>query len=231
MSEEDALEQDVEEDDDDPLCPEKRASKNSSKKARTKRKLRKQMKLWKKMKRTKKKEKPRRRHARKRTTSNPVLVNQMISPQPTFPDSNSTHKITKGSATTKGKVHNIEGILTIDTGAGVTIINYNYWKLIGGNLDSITPYFEADIVGPEGSSVEPVGWVEAEITVAGQTICHPSILAKKFNQLVLLGTDFLHKAGIVLDIRDGRLWRKSRPTEKYLLSTELYQAGRLDVPV
>ncbi|CAF1593273.1 unnamed protein product, partial [Didymodactylos carnosus] len=41
----------------------------------------------------------------------------------------------------------------------------------------------------------------------------------------------LHKAGIVLDIRDGRLWRKSRPTEKYLLSTELYQAGRLDVPV
>ncbi|CAF1550879.1 unnamed protein product, partial [Didymodactylos carnosus] len=231
MSEEDALQQDVEEDDHDPLCPEKRASKNSSKKARTRRKLRRQIKWWKKMKRTKAKEKPKRRHADKRTKSNPVLVNQMINSQLTFPDSNSKYRITKGCATTKGKIRNIEGILTIDTEAGITIISYNYWKLIGANSDSIDPYFGADVVGPEGSSVEPVGWVEAEITVAGQTIYHPSILTKKFNQLVLLGADFLHKAGIVLDIRGGRLWRKSRPTEKYLLFMELYQAGRLDVPV
>ncbi|CAF1606712.1 unnamed protein product, partial [Didymodactylos carnosus] len=113
MSEEDVLKQDVEEDDIDPLCPEKQASKNSSEKAGTKRKLRKQIKLWKKMKRTKTKEKPKRRHAKKRTKSNPVLVNQMINSQLTSPDSHSKYRITKGCATTKGKMHNIEGILSI----------------------------------------------------------------------------------------------------------------------
>ncbi|CAF4673802.1 unnamed protein product, partial [Didymodactylos carnosus] len=60
----------------------------------------------------------------------------------------------------------------------------------------------ADIVGPEGSSIEPVGWAEADVTLAGQTVRHPVILARKFNQKLLLGTDFMFEIGLVLDIQD-----------------------------
>ncbi|CAF1453866.1 unnamed protein product, partial [Didymodactylos carnosus] len=35
----------------------------------------------------------------------------------------------------------------------------------------------ADIVGPEGSSIEPVGWAEADVALADQTVRHPVILA------------------------------------------------------
>ncbi|CAF1123382.1 unnamed protein product, partial [Didymodactylos carnosus] len=149
----------------------------------------------------------------------------------TLTDSNASYKITRGCATTKGKINDINGILTIDTGAGVTIMNYQHWIIIGGNSQDIHPYSGSDIVGPEGSSIQPAGWIDVDITVAGQTTRHPCILAQKFNQLILLGTDFLYKTGIILDIRGGRLWRKSTPLYKYLLSTDLHQAGRLDVPV
>ncbi|CAF4568233.1 unnamed protein product, partial [Didymodactylos carnosus] len=30
---------------------------------------------------------------------------------------------------------------------------------------------------PEGSSIEPIGWVEADITLAGPTFRHPVVLA------------------------------------------------------
>ncbi|CAF1373133.1 unnamed protein product, partial [Didymodactylos carnosus] len=62
----------------------------------------------------------------------------------------------------------------------------------------------ADIVEPEGSSIEPVGWAEADVTLAGQTVRHHVILARKFNQKVLLGTDFMFEIGLVLDIEDRR---------------------------
>ncbi|CAF0842033.1 unnamed protein product [Didymodactylos carnosus] len=146
-------------------------------------------------------------------------------------DSSASYKITRGCATTKGRINDINGILTIDTGAGVTIMNYQHWIIIGGDSKDIHPYSGSDIVGPEGSSIQPAGWIDIDITVAGQITRHPCILAQKFNQLILLGTDFLYKAGIILDIRGGRLWRKSKPVDKYLLNTDLYQAGRLDVPV
>ncbi|CAF4465450.1 unnamed protein product [Didymodactylos carnosus] len=110
-------------------------------------------------------------------------------------------------------------------------MNYQHWIIIGGNSQDIHPYSGSDIVGPEGSSIQPAGWIDVDITVAGQTTRHPCILAQKFNQLILLGTDFLYKTGIILGIRGGRLWRKATPLDKYLLSTDLHHAGRLDVPV
>ncbi|CAF4399368.1 unnamed protein product, partial [Didymodactylos carnosus] len=58
--------------------------------------------------------------------------------------SNNFYTIKRGCATAKGKLLGTVGIFTLDTGAGA-----------------------ADIVGPEGSSIEPVGCAEADLTLAG----------------------------------------------------------------
>ncbi|CAF4450215.1 unnamed protein product [Didymodactylos carnosus] len=88
------------------------------------------------------------------------------------------------------------------TGTGVRIVSLDYWRLLKGT-EAVFPYSGADIVGPEVSSIEPVGWVEADITLTGQTFRHPIILARKFNQSVLLATDFMFEIGLVLDVQDG----------------------------
>ncbi|CAF4431078.1 unnamed protein product, partial [Didymodactylos carnosus] len=118
-----------------------------------------------------------------------------------FTVSNSFYTIKRGCATAKGKLLGTVGIFTLDTGAGVSIVSSDYWRLLKGT-EAILPYSGADIVGPEGSSIEPVGWAEADVTLAGQTVRHPVILARKFNQKLLLGTDFMFEIGLVLDIQD-----------------------------
>ncbi|CAF1461864.1 unnamed protein product [Didymodactylos carnosus] len=114
--------------------------------------------------------------------------------------------------------------------ANLDIVSLDYWHLLKG-ADPITSYSGADIVGPEGGSIEPVGWVEASIIIAGQNSHHPVILARKFNQKVLLGTDFMFETGLVLDIQDRKFWLRDKPLAKFLLSIDLHQSGRLDISV
>ncbi|CAF4505459.1 unnamed protein product, partial [Didymodactylos carnosus] len=85
----------------------------------------------------------------------------------------------RGCASAREKLLGTIGIFTLDTGAGVSIVSLDYWRLLKGT-EAVFPYSGADIVGPEGSSIEPVGWVEADITLAGQTFRHPVVLARKF---------------------------------------------------
>ncbi|CAF1076901.1 unnamed protein product [Didymodactylos carnosus] len=60
---------------------------------------------------------------KQKTLSNPVVVNHLMGMHLTHTDSNASYKINKSCATTKGKNNDINGILTIDTGSGVTIMN------------------------------------------------------------------------------------------------------------
>ncbi|CAF0782545.1 unnamed protein product [Didymodactylos carnosus] len=135
------------------------------------------------------------------------------------------YTIKRGCASAKGKLLGTIGIFTLDTGAGVNIVSLDYWRLLKGTK-AVFPYSGADIVGPEGSSIEPVGWVEADITLAGQTFRHPVVLARKFNQRVLLGTDFMFEIGLVLDVQDGKCWLRDKPLSKFLLAIDLQQAIR-----
>ncbi|CAF1339017.1 unnamed protein product, partial [Didymodactylos carnosus] len=141
-----------------------------------------------------------------------------------------TYQLARGSVVAKGKLNQVEGMFTIDTGAGMTLVSHHYWKLIGRS-EQIRPYSGPDIVGAEGSSVEPLGIIDAVITLADHAISFPVVLARKFNQPLLISNDFMNSAGIVLDIKGSSLWRRDCPTRKFRLSTDLLQAGKLSIPV
>ncbi|CAF1178294.1 unnamed protein product [Didymodactylos carnosus] len=86
------------------------------------------------------------------------------------------YTIKRGCASAKGKLLGTIGIFTLDTGAGISIVSLDYWRLLKGT-EAVFPYSGADIVGPEGSSIEPIGWVEADITLAGPTFSFEGILS------------------------------------------------------
>ncbi|CAM4912454.1 unnamed protein product [Rotaria socialis] len=132
--------------------------------------------------------------------------------------------------TTEAKINDIPGIVLLDTGLGVTIISSSHWKMISSN-GSIAPYNGPEIQRPDGSSIGPEGRVLVQITLAGLTIDHPAILARNFRHLILLGNDFMKSIGIVLDLQDNKMWLRSDPNRRYSISSDLTQAGRIDVPV
>ncbi|CAF3331006.1 unnamed protein product [Rotaria socialis] len=132
--------------------------------------------------------------------------------------------------TAAAKVNNIPGIVLLDTGSGVTIISSNHWRIIGTN-SPITSYDGPEIQGPEGSSIGPEGRVFVQITLAGITIRHPAVLAKNFDHLILLGNDYMKSIGLVLDLQDNKMWLRTDPDRQYSISSDLTQAGRIDVPV
>ncbi|CAF4185502.1 unnamed protein product, partial [Rotaria magnacalcarata] len=103
-------------------------------------------------------------------------------------------------------------------------------RIIGTN-SPITPYDGPEIQGPEGSSIGPEGRVFVQITLAGIAIRHPAVLAKNFDHLILLGNDYMKSSGLVLDLQDNKMWLRTDPDRQYSISSDLTQAGRIDVPV
>ncbi|CAF1431195.1 unnamed protein product [Didymodactylos carnosus] len=173
------------------------------------------------------------RHAKRRKSGSFVVnINQVGIDQPSSPSckEQQTYQLARGSVVAKGKLNQVEGMFTIDTGAGMTLVSHHYWKLIGRS-EQIRPYSGPAIVGAEGSSVEPLGIIDAVITLADHAISFPVVLARKFNQPLLISNDFMNSAGIVLDIKGSSLWRRDCPTRKFRLSTDLLQAGKLSIPV
>ncbi|CAF0863283.1 unnamed protein product [Didymodactylos carnosus] len=67
--------------------------------------------------------------------------------------SNSFYTIKRGCAAAKGKLLGTVDIFTLDTGAGDSIVSSDYWRLLKGT-EAILSYSGADIVGPDGSSIE-----------------------------------------------------------------------------
>ena len=132
--------------------------------------------------------------------------------------------------TAEATINNIPGIVLLDTGSGVTIISSRHWSVIG-SPDSVRPYQGPIIQGPDGSSIGPVGHVLVDVTMAGVTIQQPAILADAFHHLVLLGMDYMKTIGLVLDLQANKMWLRAQPHTSYPISSDLTQAGRLDVPV
>ncbi|CAF3358581.1 unnamed protein product [Rotaria socialis] len=132
--------------------------------------------------------------------------------------------------TTEAKINDIPGIVLLDTGSGVTIISSSHWKIINSG-GPIAPYNGPEIQGPDGSSIGPEGRVVVQITLAGSTTHHPAVLARNFHHLILLGNDFMKSIGLVLDLQDNKMWLRTDPTRRYSISSDLTQAGRIDVPV
>ncbi|CAF1588790.1 unnamed protein product, partial [Didymodactylos carnosus] len=81
-------------------------------------------------------------------------MNQLMGMHLAPTDSNVTYKITR-----KRKINDINGILTIDTDAGVTIMKYQQWIIIRDDPKDIHPYSGSDIVEPEGSSIQQAGLI------------------------------------------------------------------------
>ncbi|CAF4354949.1 unnamed protein product [Rotaria sp. Silwood2] len=104
--------------------------------------------------------------------------------------------------TAEAKINDIPGIVSLDTGSG-----------------------------PDGSSIGPEGQVIVHITMAGATTQHPAILAKHFHHLILLGNDYMKSIGLVLDLQANKMWLRQHPERSYSISSDLTQAGRIDVPV
>ena len=132
--------------------------------------------------------------------------------------------------TAEARINNVPGIVLLDTGSGVTIISSNHWKILG-SADAIHPYDGPEIQGPDGSSIGPQGQVDVHISMAGITVQHTAILAKNFHHLILLGNDYMKSIGLVLDLQANKMWRRDRPEHTFSLSSNLSQAGRIDVPV
>ena len=132
--------------------------------------------------------------------------------------------------TAEAKINDISGIVLLDTGSGVTIISSSHWHLLGSS-DSIRPYSGPEIQGPDGSSIGPEGQVTVQITMAGITVHHPAIVAKHFRHLILLGNDYMKSIGLVLDLQANTMWLRQHPDRRYSISSDLTQAGRIDVPV
>ncbi|CAF4379420.1 unnamed protein product [Rotaria magnacalcarata] len=131
----------------------------------------------------------------------------------------------------EAKVNDIRGLVLLDAGSGLTIISFQHWSIIGDKSSPLTPYTGPDIHGPEGSSICPVGWVTVDIAIAGIIIQHKTILAKNFKHLILIGNDLMKNIGIVLDIQANKMWLRTKPNLQYDISSDLSNAGRLDVPL
>ncbi|CAF4756230.1 unnamed protein product, partial [Rotaria magnacalcarata] len=58
-----------------------------------------------------------------------------------------------------------------------------------------------------------------------------AILAKNFKHLILIGNDLMKNIGIVLDIQVNKMWLRTKPNLQYDISSDLSNAGRLDVPL
>ncbi|CAF3794553.1 unnamed protein product [Rotaria sordida] len=131
----------------------------------------------------------------------------------------------------EAKINDIPGVVLLDTGSGLTIINSRHWSLIGDQSIPPTPYDGADIHGPEGSSIRPIGWVEVKINIAGVIIQHKAVLAANFEHLILLGNDFMKNIGLVLDIQANKMWLRSQPDITYSISSDLTNMDRIDIPL
>jgi hypothetical protein len=142
----------------------------------------------------------------------------------------SSHSPTDCYVTAEARINDVPGIVLLDTGSGITIISSHHWKIIG-SPDSIRPYNGPEIQGPDGSSIGPAGQVVVQITMAGVTVQHPAILAKHFHHLILLGNDYMKSIGLVLDLQANKMWLRQHPDRTYSISSDLTQAGRIDVPV
>jgi hypothetical protein len=132
--------------------------------------------------------------------------------------------------TATAEVNNISGIVLLDTGSGVSIISSSHWHIIAAH-QPVHPYHGPAIQGPDGSSIGPEGYVSVQITMAGTTIQHPVILAKYFHHLILLGNDYMKSIGLVLDLQANKMWLRTDSERTYSVSSDLTQAGRIDVPV
>ncbi|CAF4284930.1 unnamed protein product, partial [Rotaria sordida] len=133
--------------------------------------------------------------------------------------------------TAEAKINDIPGVVLLDTGSGLTIINSRHWSLIVDQSIPPTPYDGADIHGPEGSSIRPIGWVEVKINIAGVIIQHKAVLAANFDHLILLGNDVMKTIGLVLDIQANKMWLRSQPDITYSISSDLTNMGRIDIPL
>jgi len=133
--------------------------------------------------------------------------------------------------TAEAKINGVPGVVLLDTGSGLTIISSRHWSIIGDQSIPPTLYDGPDIHGPEGSSIRPVGLVEVKIDIAGVIVQHKAVLAQNFEHLILLGNDFMKIIGLVLDIQANKMWLRSRPDITYLISSNLTNVGRIDVPL
>jgi len=78
--------------------------------------------------------------------------------------------------TAQAKINNIPGVVLLDTGSGVTVISSRHYSVLG-SVDSIQPYDDPPVQGPNGSSIGPIGRVVVDITMASVTVQQPAILA------------------------------------------------------
>ncbi|CAF4396540.1 unnamed protein product [Rotaria sp. Silwood2] len=131
----------------------------------------------------------------------------------------------------EAKVNGIPGVVLLDTGSGLTIISSQHWSIIGNKSIPPTSYDGSDIHGPEGSSIYPVSWVTVDVAIAGSVIQHKAVLAKNFTHLILIGNDIMKAVGLVLDIQANKMWLRSEPNLKYDISSDIINAGRIDVPL
>jgi hypothetical protein len=132
--------------------------------------------------------------------------------------------------TARAQINDVSGIVLLDTGSGVTIISPGHWKIIGASAP-IRPYVGPGILGPDGSSIGPEDLVTVKITMAGTTVQHPAIFARNFHHLILLGNDYMKSIGLVVDLQANKMWRRDHSALTYSVSSDLTEAGRMDVLV
>ena len=106
--------------------------------------------------------------------------------------------------TAVAEINGIEGIVLLDTGSGISIISALHWKIIG-NQQLMTVYDGPQILGPDGSSIEPEGMVTLQISMIGVTVQQRAVVAHKFHHLLLLGNDYMKSIGLVLDIQGKKM--------------------------
>jgi hypothetical protein len=69
----------------------------------------------------------------------------------------------------------------------------------------------------DGTKVDALGAVLLDLECAGQTYCVECVVVENLDTPVLLGRDFIYKAGLTIDFGEGSYWVQQKPIIKWPL--------------
>ena len=108
-------------------------------------------------------------------------------------------------------VGSINGIIMLDTGAAVSLINEDTWnKLADLTVKPLSKWNGCQLLGVEGTPIPVVGVAYVEVFFSGVNVRAEFIVAKTLSADAILGLDFLEQNQCVINAEKRVLHLKGR---------------------